>query len=209
MLRQDAFALIALALVGIVCTIYLAVGATPFFPSSLRTQTAECPASHFPARRWTILDEFSADWYSSELQALHEQPLFEDAAKAERTVRFTLLRSFHASVMVRTIEADSGETRLVAKWMAGRDDCGATGGGCVVDRMLTASEQDRLRAVQGPLNRPSYGCPSGIDGTMWLFEASGRGEYRFWSEWSPVDSELRDLGLVMLDLTGWNLSELY
>lgn len=44
---------------------------------------------------------------------------------------------------------------------------------------------------------------------MWLVEASGRGDYRFWSEWSPQDGELRDLALLMLDLTGWRLQDIY
>lgn len=155
------------------------------------------------------MDEFNADWYSSALLAFHEEPLFPDKGQSSHTVRFTLLRSFHAPVMVRTVETNDGQIRLIGKWMAGQDGCKSASHSCSVDRVLTEVEQDRLTAAQQSLQKASYGCNSGIDGSMWLLEASGRGDYRFWSKWSPKSGDLRALALVMLDLTGWKLAEVY
>ena len=210
MFPRDAFALLALALFGVGFTIYAVIAATPFFPKSLQTEVGVCPASdYYPAERRPVIEDYEAEWYSSSLLGLHEQPLFQDKGRNEQTVRFTLLRSFHAPVIVRTTATDGGRVRLTATWPSGYDGCPAPGGVCRVDRFLSEAERARLAAAQTFLLKASYGCPTGIDGSMWLLEASGRGDYRFWSEWSPKEGDLRDLALVMLDLTGWRLREIY
>lgn len=210
MFRRDTFALIAIALIGIGFTIYLAIGSTPFFPRSLYIQQGECPSNTYsPAERGLVMDEFYADWYSSGLLAFHEEALFPDKRQNSQSVRFTLLRSFHAPVMVRTVETSDGQIRLIGKWLAGPDGCETTSLSCSVDRVLTQAERERFKAAQGQLHKASYACDGGMDGSRWLLEASGRGDYKIWSEWSPKSGDLRDLALVMLDLTGWRLAEVY
>lgn len=210
MFRRDTFALIGTALIGVICTIYLVIGSTPFFPKSVYTQLGECPANTpFPAERGLVMDEFYADWYSSELQAFHEDPLFPAKGQSSQTVRFALLRSFHAPVMVRTVETNDGHIRLIGKWIAGQDGCETTHLSCSVDRVLTQAERERLKAAQLQLHKASYSCDGGLDGSRWLLEVRGRGEYKIWSEWSPRNGDLRALALVMLDLTGWQLAEVY
>lgn len=207
---RSAFALLALALFGVGFTIYAVIASTPFFPKALQTEFGVCPPSHdYPAERRPVIEDYEAEWYSSSLLGLHEEPLFEDKDKARQTVRFTLLRSFHVPVTIRTTEMEDGRVRLAATWPTGYDGCPTSEGVCRVDRVLSEAEQTRLAAAQRFLLKPSYGCPSGVDGSMWLVEASGRGDYRFWSEWSPQDGELRDLALLMLDLTGWRLQDIY
>jgi len=210
MFRRDTFALISTALIGIICTIYLVIGSTPFFPKSVYTQFGECPANApIPAEKRLVMDEFDAEWYSSELQAFHEEPLFPDKGQSSQTVRFTLLRSFHAPAMVRTVETNDGHIRLIGKWMAGQDGCETTRLSCSVDRRLTQAERERLKAAQRQLQKSSYSCSGWLDGSRWLLEVSGRGDYKIWSEWSPRSGDLRALALVMLDLTGWKLAEMY
>jgi hypothetical protein len=205
------FVLVAVALIGIVVSIYIVISSTPFFPKSLQAESGNCPAnSYAAAERGPVMDEFTANWYSGELLAFGERPIFQDKARSQRAVRFTLLRSNHAHVMIRTVETEDGHVRLIGKWMPGRDGCDETKPGCSVDRILTATEQARLSAAQSPqLRKASYGCPSGVDGSVWILESSGRGDYQFWSEWSPLRGDLRELGLVMLDLTGWRLQDIY
>lgn len=210
MFRQDTFALTSIALIGIVCTIYLAVTSTSFFPRSLHTQQGVCPENApIPAEQSPIMDDFYAAWYSSGLLAFHESPLFPDKDQSDLTVRFTLLRSFHAPLMVRTIETDDGQIRLIGKWFSGQDGCETKKHSCSVDKVLTPAERERFIAALSPLQKPAYGCHSNIDGSMWLLEASGRGDYQFWSEWSPRRGNLRTLGLLMIDLAGWQLAEVY
>lgn len=212
MFRRDTFVLVAGALVGIVFTIYMVIGSTPFFPKSLQSERGECPANnaYYPAEIGPVMDEFTADWYSSGLIAFGESPIFQDGNKEQQTIRFTLLRSFHAHVMVRTVETGDGRIRLIGKWMPGLDGCDKDKVSCSVDRILTDAEQAKLATAQASLlQKPSYGCPSGIDGSMWLMEASGHDNYRFWADWSPLRGDLRDLALAMLDLTGWRFREIY
>lgn len=210
MFRRDAYILVALALFGIVFTIYAVIGSTPFFPKSLQSQPGECPAnSYYPAKRGPVMHDYEAEWFSSALLGLQVEPLFHQANQSRQTVRFSLLRSFHAPLTVTTAQTTDGKIQLSGTWAAGYDGCPAMRGRCSVDRILTDAEQARLTAAQAFLNSSSYGCPSGIDGSMWLLEASGRGEYRFWSEWSPQEGALRELALVMLELTGWSPKEIY
>jgi len=207
MFRRDAFVLIAVALIGIVFTIYMVMSSTPFFPKSLQSERGECPANnlYYPAEPGAVMDQFRADWYSSELIPLGERPIFQDKNQDQLAVRFTLISSSRAGRMVRTVETGDGRTRLVGKWMSGGyGGCDTTKISCSVDRILTDSERARLAAAGAHLFRvPSYGCPTGVDGSMWLMEASGRGQYRFWADWSPVRGDLMGLALVMLALTGW------
>lgn len=87
---RSAFALLALALFGVGFTIYAVIASTPFFPKALQTEFGVCPASHdYPAERRPVIEDYEAEWYSSSLLGLHEEPLFEDEDKARQTVRFT------------------------------------------------------------------------------------------------------------------------
>ena len=210
MFRRDTFVLVAVALIGIVFMIYVVMGSTPFFPKSLQSERGLCPANnaYYPAEPGPVMDEFSADWYSGELVPFGERPIFQDKNREQLAVRFTLLSSSGANKMVRTVETSDGRIRLIGKWMPGFGGCDKNKVSCSVDRILTDAERARLAAAQARLLRtPSYGCPSGVDGSMWLMEASGRDQYRFWADWSPVRGDLRDLALVMLDLTGWRFRE--
>lgn len=212
MFRRDTFVLVAFALIGIVFTIYIVIGSTPLFPKSLQSERGVCPANnaHYPAETGPVMDQFTADWYSGGLIPFGEEPIFQDRDREQQVVRFTLLRSFHSHVMVRTVETSDGRVRLIGKWMPGLDGCDKDKVSCSVDRILTETERERLATAQNEmLQISSYGCPSGIDGSMWLMEASGHDKYRFWADWSPVRGNLRDLALVMLDLTGWHFKELY
>lgn len=204
MFRRDAYVLLALAVLGIVFTVYAVIGATPFFPMSLQAQSGVCPAGRYsPAEHRLVMHDTEAEWYSNALVGLHERPLFQDRNGAMRTVRLTLIPSSGAPLMVRTTETGDGRVRLIAKSSDGYL-CGSTTASCPVDRVLTGPEQARLVAAQAFLQKPSYGCSTGVDGDMWLIEASGRGDYRFWSAWSPENGDdLRGFATVMLDLTGW------
>jgi hypothetical protein len=211
MFQRAAVALTAVALIGIVSTIYAVIGSTPFFPKSLQSEEGECPATeHHPAYRGPIMDQWSADWFSSELVAFSEKPIFQDKNRDQQVVRFLLQRSFDANVMVQTVETPTGDIRLTAKWQPGPDGCDSTKTQCIIDRVLTAVETRRLKAAQAVmLRKASYGCLSGIDGSMWIVEASGHGTYRFWNEWAPRNGDLRGLAIVMLELTGWRFQNIY
>lgn len=210
MFRRDIFALVSVAIIGLVLTIYLTMGATPFFPASLRTTMGECPSRSFrPAYERVVLDQFEMDWFASDLQAFHEEPLLPQQHASSRTVRFSYRPGFYSPVMVRTTESEDGQVHLLAKRMAGWNGCRPHTPSCVVDRTLTSDETRRLKTAQeGLLQRPSHGCSTGVDGSRWIIEASGHGEYRLWHEWTPEAGDIRELGTTMLALTGWEFERL-
>ena len=209
MFGRNAFILSVIAMLGIVCTICAVIASTPFFPKSLQTEPGECPANiYFPAQRREVLSQFESDWFSSEILPFGEKPIFQDKQSDAQTVRFTLMRSFNANAMVRTVDLGNGSVRLVGKLMPGRDGCKKQRSMCTVDRFLTKPELKRLKQAQSRLlQTPSYGCGSGVDDSIWLIEASGRETYRVWQDWSPQQGDLRNLALVMLDLAGWRFEE--
>jgi hypothetical protein len=210
MFQRGAFGLLVIALIALSLILYVTFTQTTFFPKALLAHESECPATlYYPADARPVIDEFEADWFAGELLAFHEEPLFPIKDQDQLSLRFTYMRSFHASVMVRTVETN-GDIRLIAKWMAGEDGCSNGTPACTINRILTKPEQTRLKAAAAPLLRkPSFGCYGGFDGSRWVVEASGRGEYRLWNQWSPEMGEVRDLGLTMLDLTGWRLDPVY
>lgn len=210
MFRRDIFVLVAVAVIGSVLTVYLAIGQTPFFPKALETTPGDCPARDFiPAHRRPVIDAFEAGWFAGDLLGLHEASLVPAKDGERQSVRVTVLRSFHAPITVRTIERDDGRLHLVAKLGAGSDGCPDVAG-CVVDRVLTEAEQARLRPIQARLTQEaSYGCNGGPDGSRWIVEASGGGDYRLWHEWTPTEGDLHAFGIAMLDLTGWQFERLY
>lgn len=210
MFRRDIFVLISVAMVGIVLAIYSMMGQSPFFPASLKTEIGECPSRSFrPAYERVVLDDYEMGWFASELRAFHEEPLLPNQHATSRTVRFNYQPSFSGPVMVRTTETEDGLVHLYAKRMAGWSGCNSHTASCVVDRHLTDAETKALRAAQkGLLRRPSYGCSTGVDGSRWIVEASGRGDYRLWHDWMPEDGDIRELGTAMLELTGWRFERI-
>lgn len=205
MFRRDIFVLVAVALIGIVLTVYMIIGQTPFFPKALQATYGDCPQLEYEADpRRLVMTDFEADWFGSALLGFHEEPIFPTKSSSQRTVRFLILSQFHEPMMVRTAEMEDGRVRLIAKRMPYSSECVDDNRGCMVDRVLTDAEQRRLRAVEAPmLQRQSYSCAGGLDGSRWVVEGNGGGNYRFWNEWSPRTGALRELGLIMLELAGW------
>lgn len=212
MFRRDIFVLLAAALLGIAFVIYIAIGQTPFFPKSLHTALTDCPERQWedaslrehpiPADRRPVLDEFETQYFTDVLLGLGEQPLHR-ATGVNRTTRLTIIGSISGSLAIRTIETDDGR-RLVGKRMPFGDGRCNTLRDCAVDRLLTPGEQASLEAAEARLmRRAPFGCSNLPDGSAWLVEASGAGTYRAWHSGSPQDPDVRRLGKIMMNLTGW------
>jgi len=107
MFRRDIFVLVAVALIGIVMTIYVTFGQTPFFPKSLLTTMGDCPGWRgvIPPHRTVVMQEDEVGWLRNDLMSFHEEPIFQHKEQPERVVRFLLLPSDLPPVMVRTVES--------------------------------------------------------------------------------------------------------
>ena len=210
MFRGDVYIVMAAALATIVLVLYLVMRSTPFFPETLFDQYGICPANgRMPAQHGKVIEDFQAQWFGSGLQDLGERPIFQDSGRPQRTVRFYYQRSFEAPLFIRIEDADAGRLRMLAQLSPGPDGCPHYHG-CKVNRLLSAAEQARFESMLATVRaQPSFGCLPGIDGSEWVVEVSGHRVYRYWQAWSPMDGPIRDLGLTLIDLTGFRLTEVY
>lgn len=208
MFRRDAFVLIAAAAVASVLAVYASLGETPFFPASLQTAVGECPANGaIPAHRRPILRPDEASWFRHRLLMLHEAPLTGIHAGSNPTLRLTLADPY--PVTVRVTSLDEGRLQLTGKWPQGWASCNEERG-CVVDKLLSPSEQARLEeAVESVVHKMPYGCDGPPDATSILLESStGDGDtYRMWHERSPRGGDLLAAAVIFVELAEWPLAD--
>jgi hypothetical protein len=191
------------------------LSATEYFPPSFAKPSLPCgPGSR---KDLPILSDFENKWYSGQLSAAQEPSLYEaangSARPKGRTVRFTWLRTFHPPVVVRVEGLGTATPRLIAKQLSG---AGGYEPGTIskrVERRLSSPEADTLAADvvrTGVFKLPAVECQmGGMDGAEWLIEGVDEGGYHFVNRWTPRQGKVRDLGLAMLALTGWQFEEIY
>lgn len=188
--------------------------ASYYFPPYLMEPTVPCDFGN-GVRKLAVISEIEADWYPEHLSAAGEPSVYRMAStvgtSGDRTLRFTWLRTFDAPVFVR-VEHRAGTSRLVAKQLSG---AGRYKPGTVVrtvERMLSPDEVVKLERVVSGASLTSMApadCPGGTDGSQWIIETADQQGYRFVQRWSPENGPLRDLGLALLKLSGWNFKDIY
>lgn len=184
-----------------------------YFPPSFEEPSLKCGNKVFP-----VLSKFETDWYSRQLAAAKEVSLYE-ASHSERegtgrTVRFTWLRSFHHPIIVRAEWEAKGGVRLIAKELSG---AGGYPPGQVKKKLNRHLSEREIRGLQMALFQPPLFsrapqiCDTtfNVDGAQWIIESAFGQEYHFVDRWSPKDGEVRRVGLLMLELTGWNVGPIY
>ena len=81
-----------------------------------------------------------------------------------------------------------------------------------IERELDDEEETGLlRLVDGAklFEQPSLTCELGLDGARWIVEGIDREAYHFIDRWSPEQGPVHDFGLYALELTGWDVGEIY
>lgn len=180
-----------------------------YFPPEFQTQVNDCELHGFQTRE-PVQDEAHAAWFSGVLADLEEPSLFQRPEGSPRSVRLTLIPSFHPPFSVRVDTRDDGRLVMTEKRLAPSDYDWKREGRFSGERvrLLSASEAQALILVlaeAGLAETPSTGCSEGvIDGMSWIVETSDpehgyRYHYRQWAQDEPV----RDIGLHMLGLAGW------
>jgi len=204
------FSLSALVASGVPCA-----AATPqsFFPPDYAIRTVSCPEFGAASRPIPFLSSFEQDWFSRNLRAADEAPLYiaTPSNTSRRVLRFIWLRSFHPTVTVRVSEGKDGSWHVVAKQLSGR---GGYDPGTIdkfVDRPVRPAEAAELDALISRATLPdlSGNCVIGADGAQWIIERSDAKGYHFINRWSPSDGSVRQVGLFLLNLTGWPLKPIY
>lgn len=178
-----------------------------FFPRALYEQRAPC-GQGIVDHPVTVMDDFQQKWFSAHLAAAQEQPLPSyRVADGETVVRFLWLPSFDHSVVVRVIGSPANGGRIEAKRLSG---AGGYEPGQVadhVDRRLTADEWQRVKSSIDKtqlFQEPAETCDLGLDGSEWVIEAVDQDGYHFLKRWTPRKGPVREVGLLLLKLTGWH-----
>lgn len=189
---------------------------SPYFPAELAKPAVECGSAE---HRWTmpVADARTLASYAAFLAAAGEPSLYvgegKGALEGERIVRFLWLRTFDAPIVIRVDFREHELPRLVAKRLTGMGGYDVGKVDLMIDRPLDDEEADRIKAALEQDNifrspRPSCG-PPGMDGAQWMIEGSDAGGYHFARAWSPQDGKVRQIGLVLLGLAGWNITDIY
>jgi hypothetical protein len=170
--------------------------------------------------------QFSVDWYSKHLKALHEPSLWELSRKDPHAevYRFLWLRSFDHPMAVRLVIRSSGSGASGSGWMNSRMTSGQ--GGLEPGRitrynvfLLTkAKTQEFLNALESAnfWNLPALPEANEeevhLDGAQWIVEGVRNGQYHVVDRWSPEKGDpVREFGLVALKLGRFKIrsGELY
>lgn len=187
---------------------------TSYFPQSLGKPSRVCSFAGFP-ECYPIISEIERDWYPKHWAAAKEPSLYEMSLRpgmAETEIlRFTWLRTFHEPVIIRITKSGT-ETKLQAKKLSGKGGYDPGEVAVEVDRTLSISEQRELAIVLGStaiLTLEPSNCDLGTDGSEWIVESVRGDDYRFIKRWSPEEGRMREFGLFMIKLTGWDLGDIY
>lgn len=138
------------------------------------------------------------------LLAAEESPLC-DTQDIEEVYRFTWLRAFHEPVVIR-VERRNEEYRLEFIVLSG---LGGYQPGEIRARDMRSLQEDDWKAVIQLLDEVSFwsnelidtGVVWATDGAFWYFEGVLGSFYRAFSRQSPRDGPIRELGVLLLELS--------
>lgn len=174
----------------------------------------QCPSVasdeyYFPAGTFAVGsnpdDAFVREWFSEQLRAMGEPSL--SCGTPGRVYRFTWLRSFHHPVAVRVTDF-GGRGRLDVVEL---DGFGGYEPGKPLRRgsfVLGKKSMAQIRAAMAAAwdldaTEPS----SGRDGAEWIIELTDDSRHHAVLRWSPRTGLARELGLLLLSLSGWEFPE--
>jgi hypothetical protein len=184
--------------------------ASGFFPSSFSNDYRRCQLSCSPT-----IGRVESEWYPEQWQAAGEPSLFlrsQDSSKSENyAVRFTWLRTFDHPVFIR-IEGRGKAFKLIAKELSGKGGYEPGEIQREIEVPLSAEETLRLQQLledQALFHQAPAICDQGLDGSEWIFELVDRNGYHMVKRFSPENGAAREVGLYMLNLTGWKFEKLY
>jgi hypothetical protein len=180
-----------------------------YFPPSLANPSITCLDARDGEAKPTISNSKKL-WYSQDLSVAGEPPLYHAADRG--TVRFTWLRTFDAPIIVRVKGLETSSPQLIAKRLTGKGGYAPGPVEATLKRRLTPVEAASIRTTLARtriFSAPTSSCRMGTDGAEWLIEGNDRAGYHAVSDWSPDKGAVRETGLALLKLTGWNIDPIY
>lgn len=171
--------------------------------------------SYFPSKNldeYPQISDLLEDWYSKQLRALGEGPLWQQGDISE-AYRFTWLRTFHKPLSFRLVVLADGTGVLYTK---GADGAGGFDPGKIVLNEERKVDLQTVRAIQGKIDQiqfwalPTYERGSmGLDGAQWIFEGRRHGAYHIVDRSSPPSGAYRETMLELMRLSGVEVGEIY
>jgi hypothetical protein len=157
-------------------------------------------------------DLFAQQWYSGNLFALGESPLFSELVPPRNAIyRFLWLRSFHNPVSVRLHVFPDGRGIGVLKVSDGA--AGFHPGTLVRDKEFQLNAAD-TSAFLDLLSRahfwkePTHASSApGDDGAQWMVEGKTDARYHVVDRWSPTSGPFRDAALFLLKKSGYVVAQ--
>lgn len=180
-----------------------------YFPQSYAEPKAHCGPEN-PSR--PLIGEVESEWYPEQLTAACEPSLLQSQtaiSDGDFVFRFSYIPSFHASVFIR-VEKKGTIHHLIVKEMTG---AGGYDPGLISrskEFYLTDKQIDRFNNLlfgSTLLQETPATCGTGFDGSEWLFELADAEGYRLVKRWSPADGAGHDLGVFLMELTGWGFAD--
>jgi hypothetical protein len=171
---------------------------------TLETENALLLVNYFPPQTFANRSgDFLVHWFSRELYALKEKPLWPPTSENERTYRITVLPAFSVpeSVTLKVIGDGSGNVNLRATDRYRRL--------LAVDKAKTISAK-QAADFTSLLNRvqfwqlPTESGQLGVDGTEWILEGVQDGTYHVVVRWCPGRTPFGKAGRKLFDLAGYS-----
>ena len=168
----------------------------------LETTNASFLLNYFPPQTFVGRSgDFQVRWYSSEMYALDEKPLWSAVPAEVSTYRITVLPAFSAPESVElTVLADgTGRTRL--------RKTNSQHVHLDTDSYRTTSPQN-LADFFGALNRsnfwklPTESPQRGLDGAEWILEGVQDDNYHIVVRWCPGKTPFGQLGQELFEIAG-------
>jgi|SRR5277367_2366322 len=169
--------------------------------TNVEVLNADLFVSYFPPQAFPGAGEFKSHWFSQELYALKQQPLWPPQPENEGTFRVSVLVSYpfsSESVTLKILPDGSGQVVLVSSDISGtRAEAGA------VHDISPAAVSDFVAAVERAdlWNLPVEGEPPRscyvLDGAQWILEAVQNGKYHVVVRLCPVGTSIGTLGQTL------------
>lgn len=165
--------------------------------------------TYFPPQTFTSRGaDFQVRWYSAEMYALGEKPLWPPSSGPEPTYRLTYIPAFAGPTVItltappdgkgraaiKTLDAERETTKVDETVSASRDQ---------LNRFLTLMDEAHFWTTPTELER------TGRDGAEWIMEGVKDGQYRIVVRWCPdierkstEEIPFAEAGLLMFEMAG-------
>ena len=152
---------------------------------ALERMNAAAFQTYFPPETFVSgASDFAIRWYSTEMYALGQDPLWPPASGPESTYRLTYIPAFSGPTAITLSVASDGKGTIAIKTLD-------------VDREVTKTDEtvpasrDRLHRFFTLLDEAHYWATptelprTGVDGAEWILEGVRDGKYRVVVRWCP------------------------